>query len=158
MGGPSVTDENGGGCYWWSFIKWGRTESRRVPSFHRAEEASLYSLEKLQKLIIILMVYPCDSRSVVSDYSPWNSPDQHTGEGSHSLLQGIFPTQESNPGLQHCRWILFFFFLEIIHFIYFFFLFNVYFSFLFFILLYSTVLVLPYIDVNLPRVYMSSQS
>ena len=27
--------------------------------------------------------------------------------GSHSLLQGIFPTQESNPGLQHCRWILY---------------------------------------------------
>ena len=26
--------------------------------------------------------------------------------GSHSLLQGIFPTQGSNPGLLHCRWIL----------------------------------------------------
>ena len=23
------------------------------------------------------------------------------------LLQGIFPTQESNPGLPHCRWILY---------------------------------------------------
>ena len=27
--------------------------------------------------------------------------------GSLSLLQGIFPTQESNPGLLHCRWILY---------------------------------------------------
>jgi len=27
--------------------------------------------------------------------------------GSLSLLQGIFPTQESNPGLPHCRWILY---------------------------------------------------
>ena len=27
------------------------------------------------------------------------SPGQNTGVGSHSLLQGIFPTQESNPGL-----------------------------------------------------------
>ena len=27
--------------------------------------------------------------------------------GSHSLLQGIFPTQGSNPGLRHCRWILY---------------------------------------------------
>ena len=27
-------------------------------------------------------------------------------ESSHSLLQGIFPTQGSNPGLPHCRWIL----------------------------------------------------
>ena len=23
------------------------------------------------------------------------------------LFQGIFPTQESNPGLPHCRWILY---------------------------------------------------
>ena len=35
----------------------------------------------------------------------WNSPGQNTGEGSHSILQGIFPTQGSNPGLTHCRWI-----------------------------------------------------
>ena len=27
--------------------------------------------------------------------------------GSCSLLQGIFPTQRSNPGLLHCRWILY---------------------------------------------------
>ena len=26
---------------------------------------------------------------------------------SLSFLQGIFPTQGSNPGLQHCRWILY---------------------------------------------------
>ena len=52
--------------------------------------------------------------SVVSDslrphrlYSPWNSPGQNTGEGCHSLLQEIFPTQGSNPGLPHCRRILY---------------------------------------------------
>ena len=39
-------------------------------------------------------------------YSPWNSPSQNTGVGSLSLLQGIFPTQGSNPGLLHCRQIL----------------------------------------------------
>ena len=39
-------------------------------------------------------------------YSPWNSPDQNTGVGSHSLLQGIFPTQGLNPGLLHCGRIL----------------------------------------------------
>ena len=32
-------------------------------------------------------------------YSLWNSPGQNTGVGSHSLPQGIFPTQGSNPGL-----------------------------------------------------------
>ena len=32
---------------------------------------------------------------------------QNTGVGSLSLLQGIFPTQGSNPGLLYCRWILY---------------------------------------------------
>ena len=32
-----------------------------------------------------------------------DSPGKHTGVGSHALLQGIFPTQGSNPGLLHCR-------------------------------------------------------
>ena len=36
-----------------------------------------------------------------------NSPGQNTGVGgSLSFLQGIFPTQGSNPGLSHCRRIL----------------------------------------------------
>ena len=55
-----------------------------------------------------------ESRSVMSNslpshglYSPWNSPGQNTGVGSLSLLQGIYPTQGSNPGLPHCRWILY---------------------------------------------------
>jgi len=39
--------------------------------------------------------------------TPWNSPGQNTGVGSHFLLQGIFPTQGSNPGLLHCRQILY---------------------------------------------------
>ena len=39
--------------------------------------------------------------------SPRNSPGQNTGMGSLSLLQGIFPTQGSNPGLLHCTWILY---------------------------------------------------
>ena len=34
-------------------------------------------------------------------YGPWNSPGQNTGVGSLSLLQGIFPTEGSNPGLLH---------------------------------------------------------
>ena len=40
-------------------------------------------------------------------YSPWNSADQNTGVGSFSLLQGIFPTQGSNPGFPHWRPILY---------------------------------------------------
>ena len=32
---------------------------------------------------------------------PWSSPGKNTGVGSHSLLQGIFPTQGLNLGLLH---------------------------------------------------------
>ena len=55
-----------------------------------------------------------ESCSVMSDslpphelYSPWSSPDQNIGVDSLSLLQQIFPTQELNWGLLHCRQILY---------------------------------------------------
>ena len=58
--------------------------------------------------------YESEHRSIVSDSlrppglrSPWNSPGQKTGVGSRSLFQGIFPTQGLNPGLPHCRRILY---------------------------------------------------
>ena len=59
------------------------------------------------------------SRSVVSDSLqpnglwtcslplPWNSPGKNTEVGSHFLLHGVFPIQGSNPGLPHCRQILY---------------------------------------------------
>ena len=54
------------------------------------------------------------SHSVVSNslsphelYNAWNSPGQNSGVSSRSLLQGIFPTQGSNPGLPHCMMILY---------------------------------------------------
>ena len=74
----------------------------------------------VDKVMSLIKGYPyiniewSESCSVVSDslqprrlYSPWNSPGQNTGVGSLSLLQGIFPTQGSNPGLPHCRRILY---------------------------------------------------
>ena len=69
---------------------------------------------KMQKRIKLVFESESDSRSVVSASlrphglnSPWNSPGQNTGVGSLSLLQGIFPTQGLNPGLPHCRCILY---------------------------------------------------
>ena len=54
-----------------------------------------------------------ESHSVMSSslqprglYSPWNSPGQNTGVGSCSLLQGLFPTKGSDPGLLDHRQIL----------------------------------------------------
>ena len=58
------------------------------------------------------------SHSVVSDslrphglqptrlLCPWDSPGKNPGVGCQALPQGLFPTQELNPGLPHCRWIL----------------------------------------------------
>ena len=69
-----------------------------------SEEVDLLKLESQKS----------ESCSVVSDYvihrlfSPWYSPGQNTtGVGRLSLLQGIFPTQGSNPGLLPCRQILY---------------------------------------------------
>ena len=64
--------------------------------------------------IIPFLMSESESRSVVSNslqpprlYSPWSSLGQDTGVGICSLLQGIFPTQESNQDLPHCGWILY---------------------------------------------------
>ena len=61
---------------------------------------------------LILMNTAHENGSVGSDslwphgLSPWNSSGQNTWVGSFSVLQGIFWTQGSNPGLPNCRWIL----------------------------------------------------
>jgi len=36
-----------------------------------------------------------------------DSPGKNTEVDNHALLQGTFPTQELNPGLLHCRQILY---------------------------------------------------
>ena len=73
------------------------------------------SCAHISSLLFCIAEVKCsESCSVMSDslrfhglHSPWNSLGQNTGVGSLSLLQGIFPTQGSNPGLSHCRWILY---------------------------------------------------
>ena len=70
--------------------------------------------QKKAKVVTLMSDKESESCTITSDslqlhglYSPWNSPGQNTGVGSLSLLQGIFPTQGSNPGLQHCRQMLY---------------------------------------------------
>ena len=48
---------------------------------------------------------PMDCRPPSS--SPWGSSGKNTGVNWHALLQGIFPTQGSNPCLLHSRWTLY---------------------------------------------------
>ena len=40
-------------------------------------------------------------------FHPWDFPGKNTAMDCHSFLQGIFPTQGSNPGLPYCRQILY---------------------------------------------------
>ena len=80
-------------------------------------------------MVFLVFMYGCEnwiikkaesvSRSVMPDslrphglqpsrlFCPWDFPGKDIGVGCHFLLQGIFPTQGSNPGLQHCRQILY---------------------------------------------------
>ena len=57
------------------------------------------------------VMWESERHSVVSEplwpHGLHSSPGQNTGVGSLSLLQGIFPTQGSNPGFPHCRQILY---------------------------------------------------
>ena len=75
--------------------------------------ASLHEKQKISDIYTCV----CVSRSVVSNslqphglqpsrvLCPRAFPGKNTGVGYHYLLQGIFPTQESNPGLLPCRLI-----------------------------------------------------
>ena len=61
-----------------------------------------------------MKVIESESRSVVPNslqphglYSPWNSPGQNPGVGGLTLLQRIFPTQDSDWVLLHCKQILY---------------------------------------------------
>ena len=69
--------------------------------------------EKKWKELKVLVAPSCLTLCDPMDCSPpgssvhGDSPGKNTGVGCHALLQGIFPTQEPNPGLLHCRQILY---------------------------------------------------
>ena len=66
-----------------------------------------------QQLLCVLVTQSCLTLCDLMDCSPpgsfvqENYPSKNPGVGCHSLLQGIFPTQGSNPGLTYCRQILY---------------------------------------------------
>ena len=60
--------------------------------------------------LLLFWIRVSESHSVMPDslwphglYSSCNSPGRNIAVGSLSLLQGVFPTQGSNPGPPHCR-------------------------------------------------------
>ena len=69
----------------------------------------LSSVEPIKSLkeLKLNVALSCQTLCDPMDSSPWACPRQNTGVCSRFLLQGIFPTQGSNQGLPHCRWILY---------------------------------------------------
>ena len=65
------------------------------------------SLKEKWKKVKVKVAQSCPTLQPHGLYSLWNSLGQNTGVGSLTLLQGIFSTQGSNPGLLHCRRILY---------------------------------------------------
>ena len=62
-------------------------------------------------LCLVAQLFPtfCDRMdySLPGSFVYGDSPDKNTRVGCNVLLQGIFTAQESNPGLLHCRQILY---------------------------------------------------
>ena len=88
----------------WTAYSMGSQSQTRLSDFH-------FTFTRIVNEMFRSVQFSC---SVLSDslqphglYSPLNSPGQNTGVGNLSLLQGIFPTQGSNPGLPYCRQILY---------------------------------------------------
>ena len=97
--------------------KQGCTEIEQHDHWGNQQEASRgvgAQYEKLEsRAVLCLVAQSCPTPCNPRDCSPpgssvhRDSPGKNTGVGCHALLQGISSTQGSNPGLLHCRQILY---------------------------------------------------
>ena len=72
------------------------------------QSSELYRINMLGDCVLRHSVWLCPMDSSPPGSSVYgDSPGKNTGVGWHAVLQGIFPTQSSNPGLPQCRWILY---------------------------------------------------
>ena len=78
-------------------------------SQHRASDDYILTLRYVLYLVAQSCPTLCNPRdcSLPDTSVHGDSPGKNTRVGDLSLLQGIFPTQGSNPGLPHCRQILY---------------------------------------------------
>ena len=98
---------------WWSLEVSGCNSAEDKPRFEKGITKGTgrwlgrnnYCLltRSIWSLLFVIQSCPtlCDPMdcSPPGEFCPWNSPCKKGTVGCHSLLQGIFPTQESNPGL-----------------------------------------------------------
>ena len=88
------------------FMSWSVIGTYGLMMEHRNVEKAL--LPKLNKVSVRCSVLP-DSATpwTVACVCQWNFPGKNTGVDSHFLLQKIFLIQGLNPGLLHCRQVLY---------------------------------------------------
>ena len=87
-----------------------RTTVRMVTKSDTTEWLSTWwPLKQGRARVVLKWKWKCSSLSRARLFAtPWTgAPGKNAGVGCHFLLQGIFPTQGSNPGLPHCRQILY---------------------------------------------------
>ena len=78
----------------------------------KVRESYIITMHHICVAVLYLVTQLCPTPCNPMDCSPpgtsvhGDSPGRNTGLGCHALLQGIFPTQGSNPDLLHCRHIL----------------------------------------------------
>ena len=86
--------------------------------YHLSHQGSpnsfLVDFKNLTDYSVCLVIQSCSTLWDPIDCSPpgssvhGDSSGKKTGVGCHALLKGIFPTQGSNPGLPHCKGILYY--------------------------------------------------
>ena len=87
-------------------------QQRKIHNLKKAERKGI-SNQHGKKYVLCLVTQLCPTLCGPMYCRPpgssvhGDSSGQNTGVGCHALLQGIFLTQGSNPGLPHCRQILY---------------------------------------------------
>ena len=91
----------------------GKRDPWNMQSFHKSKLFSLNGSFCCGACVCAQPLQLCPTLCDAMDcrlLCPWDSPGKNTGVGCHAVLQGIFPTQGSNPQLLqllHCRQILY---------------------------------------------------
>ena len=84
-----------------------------VSLWHSFSEVSSHSVSLFkERRVLVAQSYPTlcgpvDCSPPDRPLWPWDFPGKNSGVSGHFLLQGIFPTQGWNPGLLHCRQIIY---------------------------------------------------
>ena len=93
-----ILSEFGMDMYTLLYLKW-KTNKAQLHTTWKSSEVKLLSRARL---FVTPWTVACTKLLHPSDFL-----GKSTGVGCHFLLQGLFPTQGSNPGLLHCRQTLY---------------------------------------------------